>query len=73
MFYYGDSYIKFLIKYACNEVDVDFEEKETSAKVLTDEVCIVGELNDDDVQKRLIDEGCSNLFEFAIRNDGVEL
>lgn len=41
---YGDSYIKFIIKYACNEVGLDFEQKETTAKILTNEVCLAGEL-----------------------------
>ena len=62
---YGDSYIKFIIKYACNEVGLDFEEKETFAKVLTEEVCLAGELNDEEVQKRLIEEGCFNLVEMV--------
>lgn len=58
---YGDSYIKFIIKYACNEVGLDFEQKDTSATILTDEVCLAGELNDDDVQKLLIKAGCFSL------------
>ena len=62
---YGDSYIKFIIKYACNEVGLDFEEKETFAKVLAEEVCLAGELNDEEVQKRLIEEGCFNLVEMV--------
>ena len=62
---YGDSYIKFIIKYACNEVGMDFEEKETAAKVLTNEVCLAGELNEDAVQKKLIETGCMNLVEIV--------
>lgn len=62
---YGDSYIKFIIKYACNEVGMDFEEKETTAKVLTNEVCLAGELNEDAVQKKLIETGCMNLVEIV--------
>ena len=60
---YGDSYIKFIIKYACNEVGLDFEHREATAKILTNEVCLAGELNDDDVQKNLIEKGCFNLIE----------
>ncbi|MCI6187316.1 MAG: winged helix-turn-helix transcriptional regulator [Spirochaetia bacterium] len=60
---YGDSYIKFIIKYACSEVGLDFEQKDTSATILIDEVCLAGELNDDDVQKKLIEKGCFNLVE----------
>ena len=62
---YGNSYIKFILKYDCNEVGVDFEEKEVTAKILENEVCLAGELNDDDVQKRLIDSGCINLVEMV--------
>ena len=62
---YGDSYIKFIIKYACNEVGMEFEAKESTAKILTDEVCLAGELNDEDVQKNLIEKGCVNLVEMV--------
>ena len=60
---YGDSYIKFIIKYACNEVGLEFEQKEAIAKVMTNEVCLAGELNDDAVQNMLIENGCFNLVE----------
>ena len=60
---YGDSYIKFIIKYACNEVGLVFEEKEATAKVLIDEVCLAGELNDDRTQENLIRNGCLNIVE----------
>ena len=62
---YGDSYIKFIIKYACNEVGLDFEHREATATILADEVCLAGELNDDDVQKKLIENGCFNLVEIV--------
>ena len=58
---YGDSYIKFIIKYACNEVGLDFEEKEVTSQVQTNEVCLAGELNDDEVQKLLINAGFFSL------------
>ena len=61
---YGDSYIKFIIKYACNEVGIAFEHKEATATILADEVCLAGELNDD-VQKKLIEKGCFNLVEMV--------
>ena len=32
---------------------------------MSDAVCIAGELNDDIVQKRLIDKGCFNLVEMV--------
>ena len=58
---YGDSYIKFIIKYACMESGLEFEQKEVSAQILVDDFCLAGELNDDDVQKKLIEKGCFNL------------
>ena len=68
---YGDSYIKFIIKYACYEAGMDFEQKESTAKVLTEEVCLAGELNDDDVQRVLIEKGCFNLVEIVQMYLGV--
>ena len=62
---YGDSYIKFIIKYACNEVGLDFEHREATATILADEVCLAGELNDDVVQQKLIENGCFNLVEMV--------
>ena len=62
---YGDSYIKFIIKYACNEVGMEFEHREATATILADEVCLAGELNDEDVQKNLIEKGCINLVEMV--------
>ena len=64
---YGDSYIKFIIKYACNEVGLDFEHREATAKILTDEVCLAGELNDDDVLENLIENGCVSLLEILVQ------
>ena len=62
---YGDSYIKFIIKYACNEVGLDFEHREATATILADEVYLAGELNDDVVQQKLIENGCFNLVEMV--------
>ena len=62
---YGDSYIKFIIKYACSEVGLDFEHREATATILADEVCLAGELNDDVVQQKLIENGCFNLVEMV--------
>ena len=62
---YGDSYIKFLIKYACEENGLDFEQKDISAEIKADEVCIVGELSDEQTQRTLIEKGCFNLIEMV--------
>ena len=64
---YGDSYIKFIIKYACNEVGLDFEQKETTDPISVEDVCLTGELNEENVQKRLVESGCINLVEMVSR------
>ena len=64
---YGDSYIKFIIKYACNEVGLDFEHREATATILADEVCLAGELNDDVVLENLIENGCVSLLEILVQ------
>lgn len=66
---YGDSYIKFIIKYACNEVGIEFEHREATATILTDEVCLAGELNEDNVQKELIEKGCFSLVEIVQKQE----
>lgn len=63
---YVDSYVKFIIKYACSEIGLEFEQKEVSADVLINEVCLAGELNDEFYQKRLLDNGCINLLEMIL-------
>lgn len=65
---YGDSYIKFIIKYICSEVGLEFEEKEIGDQILVDEFCIAGELNEDDVQKQLINNGCLNMVAIVQEN-----
>lgn len=62
---YGQSYIKFIIKYACNEVGMEFEEKDVSDNVMSDAVCLAGELNAEDVQKDLFMKGCRSLVEMV--------
>ena len=39
-------------------LEMEFEQKAT---ILTDEVCLAGELNDDEVQKLFINAGCFSL------------
>ena len=66
---YGQSYIKFIIKYACNEVGMNFEQKDASDKVLSDAVCIAGELNEDEIKKILIEKGCFNLIDMMVNEN----
>lgn len=60
---YGESYIKFIIKYACNEVGLEFVQKEVSDKVLLNDFCLVGELNDENLQNVAIKNGCISLLD----------
>lgn len=62
---YGDSYIKFILKYTCNEVGLKFEEKDIKDQILVDEFCIAGELNKTEIQEELIENGCINLIEMV--------
>lgn len=62
---YGDSYIKFIIKYACIETGLEFEQKDKFEKILKNEICLAGELNENGVQEKLIQEGCFNLVDTA--------
>lgn len=69
---YGESYIKFIIKYACMEIGMDFEQKDSTAKVLPAEVCLAGELNDDDVQKSVIECGGISVLDFLKSKEVVD-
>ena len=44
---------------------MESEQKATTATILTDEVCLAGELNDDDCQEQLIAKDCINLVEMV--------
>lgn len=48
---------------------MNFEQKDASDKVLSDAVCIAGELNDEDVQEILIKNGCFNLVEMMVNEN----
>ena len=48
---------------------MESEQKATTATILTDEVCLAGELNEDDVQKELIEKGCFSLVEIVQKQE----
>ena len=60
---YGQSYIKFLLEYACQTQGVIFEEQPVTAQIEKNACCIVGEMNDEKDIIRLKEEGCLNLLE----------
>lgn len=64
---YGSSYIKFLLEYACQTLQIDFEERiinaTSCASIEKNALCIVGEMNDEDDIKSFTEKGCVNLLE----------
>ena len=59
---YGQSYIKFLLVYACQILNVTFIEKKIDDPIETDAFCAVGELNDEETINALESKGCLNLL-----------
>lgn len=66
---YGESYIKFLLEYASRENQLSFEIRSAAEcpKIEKDAFCIAGEMNDESVQKKLIDAGCTDVLDI-VRN-----
>ena len=60
---YGKSYIRFLLIYACQTLNVTFLEKDVDAGIEEDALCVVGELNEKADIERLTKQGCGNLLE----------
>jgi DNA-binding MarR family transcriptional regulator len=60
---YGQSYIKFLLAYACQTLNVKFSEKKVNDAPVSDALCFAGELNDEEDNERLVKEGCVNLLD----------
>ncbi len=60
---YGNSYIKFLLVYACQTLNVTFLEKDVNAPIESDAFCVVGEQNDEADIARLTEQGCVNLLD----------
>ncbi len=59
---YGKSYIRFLLVYACETLQLSFVEKELTEPVEKNALCVVGELNEEAEIKRLENAGCVNLL-----------
>ena len=60
---YGQSYIKFLLEYACQSQGVGFEEVPPTAQVNKNACCIIGEMNEEKDIARLQKNGCLNLLD----------
>ena len=59
---YGNSYIRFLLIYACQILNVTFVEKEIGDPLEDGALCVVGELNNEEDIKRMEAKGCLNLL-----------
>lgn len=62
---YGKSYIKFLLIYVCQTLNVTFLEKDVDASVEEGALCVVGELNDKETIAHLRDKGCVSLLDLT--------
>ncbi|MBQ5490601.1 MAG: winged helix-turn-helix transcriptional regulator [Treponema sp.] len=62
LYLYGQSYIKFLLVYSCQILNVTFAEKDTSEPVDNSAFCVVGELNEEEKIRELEEKGCLNLL-----------
>ena len=60
---YGQSYIRFLLIYACQILNVRFLEKGIDDELDPKALCIVGELNSEEEILRLKRKGCLNLLD----------
>ena len=60
---YGKSYIRFLLIYACQILNVTFVDKEIDDPLEADALCIVGELNSEEDIERMKEKGCLNLLD----------
>lgn len=64
---FGKSYIRFLLCYIAEDLNLDFIEKNVqdvlSENVLLEDFCIVGELEEVEIQKTAIENGCVNLLD----------
>ncbi|MGN0729740.1 winged helix-turn-helix transcriptional regulator [Treponema sp.] len=60
---YGKSYIKFLLVYACQTLNVTFLEKDTADPIESDAFCVVGEQCAEDDIEWLTENGCVNLLD----------
>ena len=60
---YGNSYIKFLLVYACQTLNITFVEKATADPIDADSFCVVGEQCEEADVTRLTKQGCVSLLD----------
>ena len=59
---YGQSYIKFLLVYACQTLGVSFVEKDEKDPIQKNAFCIAGEQCEAEVIAKLTKKGCMSLL-----------
>ena len=60
---YGNSYIKFLLIYACQTLNVTFLERDSTDPIEPNAFCVVGEMCEEAEITRLTKQGCVNLLD----------
>lgn len=60
---YGKSYIKFLLIYACQTLNVTFFEKDVNEPIMENAFCVVGEQCEEAAIEQLTKQGCINLLD----------
>lgn len=60
---YGNSYIKFLLIYACQTLNVTFLERDSTDPIEPSAFCVIGEQNNEADITRLEEQGCVNLLD----------
>lgn len=60
---YGNSYIKFLLIYACQTLNVTFLERDSTDPIEPNAFCVVGEMCEEAEIARLTKQGCVNLLD----------
>ena len=71
---YGESYVKFLLEYACSKNKIEFEKvselKEPEIK--DNEYAIAGEMNDKETKEKLLKAGCTDILELIQSNSSED-
>ena len=71
---YGESYVKFLLEYACSKNKIEFEKvselKEPEIK--NNEYAIAGEMNDKETKEKLLKAGCTDILELRQSNSSED-
>ncbi len=68
---YGKSYIKFLIEYASEKAKINFEERDIDDTIDFSSFCLVGELEDEQTQKRLEEGGAIKVLDLIENSEAA--